>query len=140
MLVLNEVGSSQNIRLHMLAGEYDCDESILRGYQSELTFREFNFDIAFISCGGLTLSNGKINDYDNTGINRALIREQSKKFVLVMNSSKINKFFPMKLFDVRGFDTVIIDSNIAPEDEEILRSLVPELIIADISEIPEEKN
>ena len=79
-----------------------------------------------------------VNDYDNTGLSRELIREQSKKFVMIMNSSKINKFYPMNLFEVQKLDTVIVDSNITPEDEEMLRSLVPELIIADISEIPEE--
>ena len=91
-----------------------------------------------MSCGGISLTSGKINDYDNTGLSRNLIRHHSKNFVMIMNSSKINKFYPMNLFEVQKLDAVIVDSNITPDDEEVLRSLVPELIIADISEIPEE--
>ena len=138
MLIVNEIGNSQNIKLHLLGGVYDCDEFVLRGFQTEQSFRHYNFDFSFMSCGGISLASGKINDYDNTGLSRELIREQSKKFVMIMNSSKINKFYPMNLFEVQKLDTVIVDSNITPEDEEVLRSLVPELIIADISEIPEE--
>ena len=140
MLVVNEVGNCPNIRLHILAGEFDSDENIIRGQHTEDSFVAFNFDIAFMSCGGLSLTSGKINDYDNSGLKRRLIKEHTDKFVLVMNSSKINKSFPMNLFDAREMDAIIVDSNIQPEDEEILRSFCPEVIIADISEIPEEKN
>ena len=93
-------------------------------------FSELNVDIAFISCAGLDLQQGYITDYDDLGLSRFLIRNHAEKLVLVINSEKLHSRAFSNVFPLAQVDAIVIDERLSLEDEETLRGLGPEIIIA----------
>lgn len=130
LLAVTELSSSKDIDLYLLGGKVEHDEFLTTGKQTERNFKSYNFDILFRSCAGVNLSNGYISDYDDFGLSWELLREHTKKLVLVMNSGKLNKEYFSNLFSLKDVDAIVVDSNITPEQEEALREFGVELIIA----------
>ena len=127
--VVLELAGCSGIDLYLLSGKVDMDEFCTCGKSAEKSFEMYNVEYAFMSCGGLDLSTGNINDLDDFGLSRHVIRKHSDKLVLVLSSGKLNKKYLANLANLRSVDTVIIDSNISEEDEELLRGYVQDVVV-----------
>ncbi len=137
LLVINELRDG-SVHLHGLAGELSHDEYCFTGKLTQTTFSSFNVDIAFISCAGLDLKQGFLTDYDDVGLSRALVREHSTRMVLLLNSAKLRVRAFSNLCPLTLMDTIVVDDRISPEEEEMLRSFGPEVIIAPMQCEPSE--
>lgn len=103
-----------------LGGELDLDESFFFGNLTEESFKTYNYTKTFISCGGLSITNGYITGYDMREINYKLLRAHSEKIYLILNHEKIHLHAPINYGDLNLIDGIIVDDMIAPEDVKAL--------------------
>lgn len=94
-----------------LGGSYIYDYMMTAGPIAENNLRNFNFDIAFISCVGIDVEKGLAYTADllTTNIKTMAIKQATKAYLLV-DSSKINRkgfYSSIKLID---FDAIITDN------------------------------
>ena len=129
LLVINELSDTE-VNLYSLGGSLYHEEYTYYGKITHSNLELFNVDIAFISCAGLDLQQGYITDYDDLGLSRFLIRNHAEKLVLVINSEKLHSRAFSNVFPLAQVDAIVIDERLSPEDEETLRGLGPEIIIA----------
>ncbi|GAB2535774.1 DeoR/GlpR family DNA-binding transcription regulator [Gracilibacillus alcaliphilus] len=75
--------------LIMLGGQLNPDQQSITGMMTVSQLREFNFDQAFISIGGMSLQNG-ISDYDlnETIVSKEMIK-RAKEIIVLADHSKI---------------------------------------------------
>lgn len=92
--------------------------------------KEYEPDMAFISCAGLDLNEGIVMEYDDDGFSRATLRKYSKKVVLVLNSEKINRKAMMNACPLSYVDIVVVDSGIKKQDKELLSGYGIKVVVA----------
>ena len=136
LIVINELCDCNNITLYSLSGRYDIENGGYYGPQTEKSLEFFNFDIAFISCAGLSLKQEYVNDFDDRCISRNLLKRHSEKLVLVLNSGKINKKFFSNQFPINELDDIFVDSNIEKDEAEALSRIGVNLHIMPMDDIP----
>ncbi len=116
LIVINELCDCRNVTIYSLSGRYDIETGGYYGPQTEKSLSFFNFDVAFISCAGLSLKQEYVNDFDDRCISRELIKRHAEKLVLVLNSGKINKKFFSNQFPISELDDIFVDSNIEKDE------------------------
>ena len=84
------------------------------------SLKHFNADVCFVSCHGLS-EQGFVTDSSETENDiRYAIMQQSKRKVLILDSSKINKGFWHSMCHVSEFDDVFCDK---PLPEDIIKNI-----------------
>lgn len=129
LLVINELSDTE-VNLYSLGGSLSHEEYTYYGKITSSNLSLFNVDIAFISCAGLDTQQGYITDYDDLGLSRSLIHSHAEKLVLVISSEKLHTRAFSNVYPISQVDTIVVDERLSSEDEEFLRSLGSELIIA----------
>ena len=92
------------------------------GEDAESTVRNYHADIAFFSCRGADL-NGSLTDssIEENRVRRVMM-QQSKRNVLLLDSSKIGEVYLNKLCHISEVDDVICE---APLPEELVQRMKP---------------
>ena len=90
------------------------------GIDAERTIQNYNADIVFLSCRGLSLD-GKITDssIEENNIRQAMMKN-SKKTVLLCDSSKIDKIYLHNLCMADSIDEVICETPLPPKLKKLI--------------------
>lgn len=84
----------------------------------------------FFSADGLDFTRGvTTKEYQLADIKKAMLRNANKK-ILLIDSSKISVYAVQYVAALEEIDAVIVDSGISRADEQTLRQLVPQVVIA----------
>lgn len=107
--------SQTNIKFLCTGGESINKSFSLIGQSAISTIREYNADICFVSCHGLSPS-GYATDTSvpENEIRHALMR-QSRIKVLMLDNTKIDNGFWHNLCDISEFDAVICNEELPPK-------------------------
>ncbi len=92
--------------------------------------KEYEPEMAFISCAGMDLHNGVLMEYDNYGFSRQELRDFSQKVVLVLNSEKINRKALINACPLTYVDIVVVDDGIKKQDKELLSGYGIKVVVA----------
>mgnify|MGYP003304578756 CR=1 FL=1 len=101
--------SESNIRFYSTGGKAIGESSSLVGQTAIDTLRTFNADVCFLSCHGLSDGGFVTDTSERENDLRRVMMEQSKRKVLLIDSSKINKNCWHNLCHVSEFDDVYCD-------------------------------
>ncbi len=103
-----------NIKFICTGGEAINNSFSLVGQSAYFTIKQYNADICFVSCHGLS-PEGYVTD---TSVPENEVRyeimKQSKRKVLVLDNTKIDNGFWHNLCDISEFDDVICNSPLPP--------------------------
>ena len=105
----------------MLYENYD-----LTGTLTESAVEQFNADIFFFSCSGMTADGFTSMDMARLEVIKKM-RQNSKKTVLLCDTSKVGKRYTYRGFGFDKIDHVIMDKK--PKDTELVRAIGRKLII-----------
>lgn len=129
--IINELANS-NVNVYVLGGRLNPDELCMCGKITVDASRKFFVDKAFLSAGGVTLTNG-VTDYgeDDTS-HRSIMLEQAEKVILAADNRKfgVNSFY--FVCDLDKIDIVISDSRLSKEYIDKLRERKIDVILAEI--------
>jgi DeoR family fructose operon transcriptional repressor len=91
------------------------------GANAERTIRDYNADIVFFSCRGLSLD-GRLTDnsIEENNIRRVMMKNSAKK-VFLCDSTKFDKVCLHNLCTVSEIDEIISDAPLPPGIQEIMR-------------------
>ncbi|RLL46724.1 DeoR/GlpR transcriptional regulator [Oceanobacillus piezotolerans] len=98
----------------MLPGVTNPYQSSVRGIYTVEFLKRFNFNRAFISCGGLTRDAIYDFDMDESLVSEAMI-SCSQESILLTDSSKLNKKSLFEIGPISNISTIICDKE-KPED------------------------
>lgn len=93
----------------MLPGITHPDQSSVKGIYTVEFLRRFNFNLAFISCGGLTQEAVYDFDMDESLISEVMIRH-SKEAILLTDSSKLNRKSVFEISPIEKLSKIICDT------------------------------
>ena len=101
--------SEKNIRTFMTGGRLLKDSEAFVGASAERTVRDFYADYFFVSAASLG-EDGMISDYSEEETHlRRIMREQSRKTVLLIESAKFGTRSPFCVFTLDEVDFVVIN-------------------------------
>ena len=99
------------------------------GEDSINQIKKFNTDIFFVGTSAIHTKIGFFeSNIENSQIKKIMI-ENSKKIIIICDSSKIGKTNLVKFADINDIDVIITDININKNDLEILRNSKLEVIL-----------
>jgi len=91
------------------------------GPEAEHFFHNFKAETLFLSCSGITIENGVMDPNPlEMEVKKAMIQSAKRK-ILLADSSKIFKRSLSTLIQLNQIDVLITDSNITPENVDILK-------------------
>lgn len=112
-LKIAQMLSELHIKVYLAGGLLMENSSVLIGHDTEKFIDNFNADICFLSCKGLS-QDGKLTDtsYEETKIRKYYLKNSKKKIVL-MTSSKIGKTYIHTLCHVDEIDHLLSPKTLA---------------------------
>ncbi|OOM60026.1 HTH-type transcriptional repressor GlcR [Clostridium beijerinckii] len=112
--VLQELNQS-DLNIISTGGGLDQRTLSLQGPITQNAIKNYNVDIAFVSCKGMDINKGILDSNETEAeIKRSMIK-QSNKVILLVDHSKYDKTSFVKLFDYEDIDYLITD--IEPNEE-----------------------
>lgn len=107
MLILNTLSRIEDLELHTIAGKYRELSNGFTGFEAIRNIQNYNFDICFI--GTESISSDGIVSLPNQedAHTKMAVMNQSKKKVLVTDSTKFNKTSLYTIGHIKDFDYVI---------------------------------
>lgn len=110
--VINELEKYPDITVFSVGGELKRDNHAFLGIETEREISKYCADIAFIGVAGISLEFGLTNFYHQTATLCSRIIKQSKKVVLLADSSKFGKAKPAVVGALSEIDAIITDDGI----------------------------
>ncbi len=110
--VIAELEKYPNITVYTLGGELKRDNHAFLGVNTEEELEKYCADIAFIGVAGISFDFGLTNYYHQTASLCKKVMRQSKKVVLLADSSKFNKAKPAVVGSLKCINTIITDNGI----------------------------
>lgn len=107
--------SQTNIKFYSTGGRAINDSSSFVGQTAIDTLKTFNADVCFISCHGVSEQGFATDTSERENDVRRAILEQSKRKVLLIDASKINKNCWHNLCHLSYFDDVFCNSELPEE-------------------------
>ena len=120
------LGDQTNASINLLGGRV-YEGYILSGYQAIQSIREYNSDVLFFSCSGISIRTG-ITSIEPRVIE--VVREMmlhTEKKILLCDTSKIGKTAPLRLTGIETLDYVIMDD--MPDPDSGLTSALGEKLV-----------
>lgn len=112
-----------NLRFYSTGGRAINESSSFVGQTAIDALKNFNADVCFISCHGLS-ENGFVTDTSERENDvRSMIMKQSKRKVLLIDESKVGVNCRHNLCHVSDFDDVYCNSQLPPHIEKAIKSL-----------------
>ncbi|MBQ8526263.1 MAG: DeoR/GlpR transcriptional regulator [Clostridia bacterium] len=97
----------------------------LIGSLSESTIEQFNADLFFFSCSGITAEGFSSSDIMRLNIIKKM-KKNSAKTILLADTSKVGKIYTYKGFGFEDIDYVVMEA--APEDKALKKALGSKLV------------
>ncbi len=113
--VINELDAYSDIRVYSLGGELYRENHAFLGSETESSISMYCADIAFIGAAGVSIEHGLTNFYYPTASLCRRIIKQSKKVVLLADSSKFGKAKIAVVGGLSEIDVIITDTGIPQE-------------------------
>lgn len=110
--VINALEKYPSITVFSLGGELKRDNHAFLGIETEAEMAKFCADIAFIGVAGISLEFGLTNFYHQTATLCKRIMKQSKKVVLLADSTKFDKVKPAVVGALSDIDAIVTDRGI----------------------------
>jgi len=130
LMTLNEVSDS-SFDVYVLGGKLDLNERNICGDAAVQTVRSVFADTLILGCGGVTVQYG-VSDYS---LNDQLLREEmvnhAARVILVAQSDKFGRNAFSLNIPLEKIHTVVTDTNLPVESQNILQSMGIRLILAD---------
>lgn len=106
--VVQELNHS-NINLILTGGSINCNTQSLQGNITEEVLKNYNVDIALLTCNGIDITNGisELNEAE-AEIKKIMIG-QAKKVILLADETIFDTISFVKLFDYEDLDCIITD-------------------------------
>lgn len=95
----------------ILGGNLDAEKRCVTGTKPCLDLENYTFDYAFLSSVGID-ENGIYYAYDDDIDYKAKIRQQAKKLVLLLDSSKVNVKHNFRVLDLNQIDYIITNDKL----------------------------
>jgi DeoR family transcriptional regulator, aga operon transcriptional repressor len=128
--VANELANLANINVIIPGGFLRKNSLSLIGATAEESFKNYFCDKLFLAVDGFNTTHGlSTPNVEEAHLNRKMI-ENSKKVIVVADSSKFSKRSLALIAPISKVDTVVTDSGIPVEDQKILENAGVEIIIA----------
>lgn len=106
--VIGELNNSE-INIILTGGSLHKKSLSLQGSITQSTLKNYNVDIAFVSCKGIDIDKGILDSNEaEAEIKRTMIK-QANKVILLVDHTKYDKTAFVKLFDYENVDYVITD-------------------------------
>lgn len=114
-----------NVNVYLLGGQV-FDNGILTGHMAVDSVRQYNADMMFFSCSGISVAGGLSSiEAKVAEVSREMMKHSAKK-ILLCDSSKVNKQGMWRLADIEDVDYIIMDKK--PDDPVLLDVMGPRLI------------
>lgn len=113
--VINELEAYSAIRVYSLGGELYRENHAFLGSETESAISMYCADVAFIGAAGVSIQYGLTNFYYPTASLCRRIIKQSKKVVLLADSSKFDKAKTAVVGGLSEIDMIITDTGIPQE-------------------------
>lgn len=126
--IINELSKYPDIRVYSLGGELKRDNHAFLGSNTENEISKYCADIAFIGVAGISDLHGLTNFYHETAYLCSKIIRQSKKVVLLADSSKFDQAKPAVVGNLSSIDVIVTDNEIPERYQRIFRDLNVEVI------------
>jgi DeoR/GlpR family transcriptional regulator of sugar metabolism len=107
--------SQSKLNIILTGGSLSCKTQSLQGSSAQEAIKNYNVDIALVSCAGMDISKGilELNEAE-AEIKRIMIK-QAKKVILLVDQSIFDTTSFVKLFDYEDIDYVVTDKK--PREE-----------------------
>lgn len=117
-------------QLIMLGGTFQPGSAYFYGPQAIATLHSLYINKLFLATGGLMLP-GNLSSYylSDAEIKQTLINV-SRKIILCMDSSKIDRVFLARFASLDNVDTLITDDNISDKSREVIEQQQVQVVIA----------
>ena len=133
--VLNELEKYPDITIFSVGGELKRENHAFLGIETENEISKYCADIAFIGVAGISNEYGLTNFYHQTATLCRRIMKQSKKVVLLADSSKFDKAKPAVVGELSDIDAIVTDNGIPDEYLRIFNDLKIQVIQVDVNKI-----
>lgn len=98
----------------MIGGKINDHSACVYGSQCTTTIEDIHFDVAILSATNYSNDAFTCESYEDSIIKKTIIK-QSKKIILLMDSSKINKTGTYRFCTTRDIDILVSDDNLPKE-------------------------
>ncbi len=95
------------------------NNSVLVGHNASMSIKSFHANISFLSAQSVDKFGNVYDCFNEENAIRVTMMENSTKNVLLLDDSKVNKTSPFKLCSICDFDSVISNSDISGEFENV---------------------
>lgn len=123
--IADQLLKNSDSKTTILGGVLDREKRFSTGGQSILDISKYHFDMAFLSCAGIT-KEGIYYAHEEDIPLKEIIREQSKKLVVICDHTKINTSHNFLLYPFDRIDYLVTDKKLP---EIISQQIDPEKII-----------
>ncbi|MGI6113732.1 MAG: DeoR/GlpR family DNA-binding transcription regulator [Mahellales bacterium] len=116
LAIAYELGKNPYIKVILIGGYYEPDNSCTYGEQAIRQLNEYNLDKLFLAADGVSAEGGLTNDHPfEAELNKAMIAK-ANKVILMVDYSKIGITRFINMGSLKDIDLLITD-NKAPRDE-----------------------
>lgn len=116
--------------INIVGGMLNRDNISVSGNQAIRFLNDFNIDIAFLVPSGMSVMNGLTSGNYNECELKKMVVEKSRKVVILMDTSKLNKILPYTFCDIKDVDIIVSDKQLPPDIEREAAENDVEIIIA----------
>jgi DeoR/GlpR family transcriptional regulator of sugar metabolism len=127
--VINELAASE-IELIVIGGMLRQSELSMVGHVAELAIREFRADTVFMGIAALDVQQGLTSDFLPEAVTDRTIMGMARQCVIVADHSKFGRVNSVFLAPVTAADTIISDTQVAPETVRKLEEAGVRVILA----------
>ena len=106
--VINELKLSE-LNIILTGGALRQRTLSLQGSIAQNTIKNYNVDIAFMSCKGLDINKGILDSNEAEAEIKRIMIKQANKVILLVDHDKYDKTAFIKLFDYENIDYIISD-------------------------------
>jgi Transcriptional regulators of sugar metabolism len=124
---LQELNQSE-ITILSTGGIFNKSSLSLQGVLAKNTIKNYNFNIAIVSCKGMDINKGILDSNEEEAEIKKLMIEQADRVILLVDHTKFDKVSFVKLCDYEDVDYVITDEEPSKEWMELFRSHSIEVI------------
>lgn len=127
-IILNMLQMKSRSKLFLIGGEVSS-EGMTTGYKLHQELKQYRFDKAFFSCMGISTQGCFFSKIDPLQVAQTLA-EQSKKLILVADSSKMNRSGFLFGLETKRVDVLVTDSGTPTKTVDKLKECIRNVIVS----------
>ena len=128
--IANELLNRPDIHTIIIGGDLNPETLSIMGYDALHMIKHYNVDILFLGTAALSIEKGMMSPYSIEAMLKKEMITSANKVVLLVDSSKIQKFALYSFSEITNVSTIITDENIPRQIKERLENLGIEVLIA----------